>query len=282
MSQPTVSFIKMHGAGNDFVIIDSRVQNISPSTLDLTLMADRRHGIGFDQLITLESTPQADVRMRIFNADGSEVAACGNATRCVGWQIMESTKASECTVLTQAGLLHCSREKRGTVVTASLLPPLLEWQSIPMAREMDTLAIDFGLAELGLGCAVNVGNPHIVFFVPNVEAVDLARFGSQLEWNPLFPERVNVEIVQVVSPAHLKMRVWERGAGLTQACGTGACASLVAAARRGLSDRKATVSMPGGDLLIEWRREEQGGRVLKTGDVHVAYHGRFAKREFAL
>jgi diaminopimelate epimerase len=273
-----ISFLKMHSAGNDFVIIDGRSQAFSPYDISLQKLADRQRGVGCDQVILLTEDKTADIHMRIFNADGTEVEACGNATRCVGWLIMEERGLNECTIKTAADLLSCWRDK-GTYITAALTTPRFGWQDIPLAEERDTAALALSFPSLGEGLAVNVGNPHVVFFVDDVETVELELMGPKLEHHRLFPKRTNVEVVQVISPERLKMRVWERGSGLTQACGTGACATLVAAVQRGLTARKAIVEMPGGNLEIEWEEGEQG-RVRMTGPVFVAFRGSFVVQEY--
>lgn len=270
VNQP-VSFIKMQGLGNDFIIVDRRAQPVDIALLNVAGLADRERGIGCDQLILLDGSANADIAMTIFNADGGRVAACGNASRCVGRLLMEETGKDTVTIATEAGILRASRAPDGGI-SVLLPPPVLDWQAIPLVREADTLHLPFSVDPYGSPCAVSVGNPHMVFFVENVQAVPLADIGPELEHHPLFPQRANVEFVQVDAPDHLTMRVWERGAGITQACGTGACASLVAAVRRSLAGRKATVQMPGGSLQIEW--QPQGGIVM-TGDAREDYRGTF-------
>ncbi len=257
-------FLKMHGAGNDFVVFDARSEPLRFTSAQIAQIANRRLGIGCDQLVVLEPSQKADVFMRIYNADGSESSACGNATRCVAWLL----KKSPVTIETQSGILTC--ETAGDhLITVDMGAPKLEWQQIPLADAQDTLHVtleDDGLAD---PVAVNMGNPHIVFFVDDVNAVPLHEIGPRIEHHPLFPERVNVSVAQVVSYDTIKLRVWERGAGETLACGTGACASLVAAHRRGLTGMRADILLSGGTLTIEW-----DDTVKMTGPVALSFEGR--------
>ena len=272
MTQHT-PFRKMQGLGNDFIIIDQRVV-VPEGQINWQKLADRRHGVGCDQIILLNESHTADIFMRIINADGSEVHACGNATRCVGKLLLQETGKSQVSIETYAG--HLSAQwGQGDVehITAIMPPPQLNWQQIPLKEEVETLAVSLEVEGLPDGCAVSIGNPHIVFFVEDVSVIPLEQIGKDIEHHPLFPERTNVEMVQVLAPDHLKMRVWERGAGITKACGTGACASLIAAVRRGLSDRRATVEMPGGSLMIEWLPATQGGKIAMTGEAQEIFRG---------
>ncbi len=268
----------MQGAGNDFVILDSRkLTNMALEKLALVKIADRRVGIGCDQIIWLEPSSQADIRMRIINADGSEVSACGNATRCVGWLMMEEKQSLSCRIETKAGLLTCGRENlSATEITADMGIPKWEWQQVPLAQEVDTLHLPIE----GDPAAVSMGNPHMVFFVENVEAVNIKEVGYMLEHHKLFPQKTNVEFVQVLRPDYLKMRVWERGVGITQACGTGACAALVVAVRRGLCSETATVSMPGGDLQIKWHKTQEKHWITMAGPVYTAFCGEIAVEDY--
>ncbi|SMF70692.1 diaminopimelate epimerase [Azospirillum oryzae] len=271
----TREFLKMHGLGNDFVVIDARSEPYRPSGAEVRAIADRKTGVGCDQFIILESTdaPGADAFMRIHNADGSEAAACGNASRCVGWLLMEESGRDRASFQTAAGLLHASRADNGRI-TVDMGPPRLDWSAIPLAAATDTLRVE-AVEHGGFSgpVAVNMGNPHAVFFVDDAEAVPLAEVGPVFENHPTFPERSNIEFAQVLSPTAIRMRVWERGAGITQACGTGACATLVAAARRGLTGRKADILLDGGTLTIEWTEDD---RVLMTGPVALAFSGRLS------
>jgi diaminopimelate epimerase len=242
-------FIKMHGLGNDFVIVDARAQAVEMTPARAHAIADRRHGIGCDQLILLEPSSLADVKMRIFNADGSEVEACGNATRCVA-TLLDGPAHIE----TLGGILAVSGGAGTAEVT--LPEPLFDWEHIPLAMPMDTRAMPVAWEMLERPMAVNVGNPHVIFFVLDADTVPLADIGPVIEADPLFPERVNVNVASVTGPAGLRLRVWERGVGLTQACGTGACASAVAAIQAGLVTSPVTVDLPGGQLTIGWAAGE--------------------------
>ncbi len=238
-------FHKMHGLGNDFVVIDARSQGLEMPSGRATAIADRKTGIGCDQLILLESSRNADVRMRIFNADGSEVEACGNATRAVSLLI-----GGDISVETQGGLLRCSAQSGGARVT--LPAPRFAWEDIPLAFSMDTLDMPVNWEGLERPSAVNVGNPHIIFFVEDANEVDLERLGPLIETDPLFLSRINVNVASIVSPDAIRLRVWERGVGVTRACGTGACATAVAAIRRGLAKGPLKVNLDGGELEINW------------------------------
>lgn len=263
----------MHGLGNDFVVLDGREKALPAIDARLAAaLADRRTGIGCDQLIVLEPSTAADFRMRIFNADGSEVEACGNATRAVG--LLHGAPA---TIETLGGLLRAEPASAGIAV--ELPAPRLEWQQIPLAYAMDTLAMPVGWDGLDGPVAVNVGNPHAVFFVDDVDAVALAGIGPEIERDPLFPERVNVNVAQVLAPDAIRLRVWERGAGETRACGTGACATAIAAMRRGLTARQVTVSQPGGDLVIAWRAD---GTILMTGPATESFRGSFDPADYGV
>jgi len=271
-------FRKMHGLGNDFVVLDGRADSralaLNPSRI--RAIADRRAGIGCDQLIVVAPPTEriADVRMLIFNADGSEVAACGNATRCVAWLAMTESGQNSVVIETRAGLLDA--ESRGPVqVAVDMGPARLDWREIPLAQAKDTLHLDISAGSLSDPVAVSMGNPHAVFFVEDAEAVDLDTLGPGLEHHPIFPERANIEVATVLPPSpdgtgRIRMRVWERGAGITPACGTGACATLVAAARRGLTPRRAELILDGGSLEIEWLQDDH---VLMTGPVASSFTG---------
>ena len=268
------AFIKMHGLGNDFVVVDARK---SPFALDdgrARALADRREGVGCDQIVVLEPprNGRADVFLRFWNSDGSEVDACGNGTRCVAALLMNELGRDRVVIDTDAGMLECRADGNGRIAV-DMGEALLGWRDIPLAREADTLNLDLGVAELGEAVAVGLGNPHAVFFVGDAEAVDLARIGPALEHHPLLPERANIEIAQVNAEDRIRLRVWERGAGLTRACGTGACATLVAAARRGIAGREAEVVLDGGALRIAWRDD---GHVLMTGPAAESFRGTLA------
>lgn len=262
-------FIKMHGLGNDFVVLDARAQPAPLPLPAVRLLADRKRGVGFDQMITIERSDRADAFMRIHNADGGEVESCGNAARCVATLLMQENGRDAVTIDTVGGWLAARTAARG-LITVDMGEPRFGWQEIPLARAMDTVTLDYSHAGYGAPGAVNVGNPHVVFFVPDAEAVPLAQIGPEIEHDPLFPQRINAEFVQVVAPDRLRMRVWERGAGITRACGTGACATLVAAVRRGLAERKADIVLDGGTLTIEWGADNH---VYMTGPATESFRG---------
>lgn len=262
-----MNFRKMHGLGNDFVVLDFRKERGDLSPEAVRRISDRRFGVGCDLLTVLENSDVADVRAVFFNADGSESDACGNATRCVAEIVMKERGVDSCTVETGGGILE-ARAADGGMITVDMGAPGLDWRQIPLREERDTL--DVGLD--GAPVAVSMGNPHCVLFVDNLEDTPVETLGPVLENHPLFPERTNVEFVQVLSPEKLRQRTWERGAGLTLACGSGACAVAVAGARRGLSGRKVEVVLDGGSLFIEWR--EADGHVLMTGPAASVFEGR--------
>ena len=264
-----IPFIKMHGLGNDFVIIDARAHSITISPAQILDLADRRRGVGFDQLVLLHPSTTTDIRMQIFNADGSEVGACGNASRCVARLVMEETGAEECTLETAAGILEASRISEDTVEIDMGLAKL-DWRDIPLSQPVDTLALPLQTGSLSNPVAVNMGNPHCVFFTEDVAALDIKALGAPIEIHSLFPERTNVEFVQVLDVKTLRMRVWERGVGITEACGTGACAAAVAAFRKGLVERCVTVILDGGNLEIEYLKD---GHVLMRGTAVRSFTG---------
>lgn len=267
----TKTFIKMHGLGNDFAIFDGRMEKIHVSAEKIRDLADRRTGIGFDQMVIIDppQTPGTDAFLRIYNADGGEVGACGNATRCIGKLLIAELGKLEVILETKADKLRANMV--GDKVSVDMGNVNLEWQKIPLSHLEETNSLSIIMGDLKQPVAVNVGNPHVVFFVDNVDVVPLKTLGPKIEYHPLFPERTNVEVAQVLSPTKIRMRVWERGAGITQACGTGACAVAVAGVRRGLTDRKATIILDGGELEIEWR--ERDNHVLMTGDAVEVFRG---------
>ena len=267
-------FTKMHGLGNDFVVLDGRVRAISLAADEVRRIADRKRGVGCDQLITIEPSDRAAAFMRVHNADGGEVSACGNAARCVANMVMDELGTDAVDLDTAAGVLGASRDGSG-MVTVDQGPARTDWRDIPLAREMDTLHMDMsagGRAVTALDDAVgvNVGNPHAVFFVDEVDSVDLTSVGPGLEHHVLFPERANISIAQVRARDSIQVRVWERGVGITSACGTAACAVAVAGARRGLTDRSADIHLDGGVLRLQWRED---GHVLMTGPVSTSFSG---------
>ena len=266
-------FRKMHGLGNDFVVIDARGRADPVTPALACAIGDRHRGVGFDQLVVMRAAADADAAVDFWNADGSRAGACGNAARCVAHLLMAEGVAAPM-LRTEAGLLAARRDTGGQV-SVDMGPPATGWREIPLAREADTAALPIE----GAPVAVSMGNPHCVFFVADAGAVDLAAFGPAHETHPLFPERTNVEICHLAGPDRLRMRVWERGAGLTLACGSGACAAAVAAARRGLTGRAVTVELDGGPLAIDWR--ESDGHVLMTGPVKEVFEGTLSPRILA-
>jgi diaminopimelate epimerase len=242
-------FHKMHGLGNDFVIFDAREEPLEMEGARARAIADRKTGVGFDQLIVIEPSEVADLRMRIFNADGGEVESCGNASRCVALLAGGSAR-----IETAGGIISGSSDGKGA--TVDMGEPRFDWEAIPLAYPMDTAAMPVGWEELQGPAAVNVGNPHVVFFVEDAGAVELDRLGPLIETDPLFPQKINVNVASIEGDA-VRLRVWERGVGLTQACGTGACATAVAAIRRGLVRSPVEVRLPGGTLTIAWAPGEQ-------------------------
>lgn len=271
----TREFIKMHGLGNDFVVIDARERPLKVAVAGASALADRHTGVGFDQLIIVEppSDSRAAAFMRIRNADGGEVEACGNAARCVARLLFEEGAESEVVLETAAGLITAQNvDDTAQNYTVDLGPARDSWQDIPLAAECDTDHLPLALGPLSDPVGVNVGNPHAVFFVTDANAIPLEQLGPQLEHDPLFPDRANISVAQIVDSSALHLRVWERGVGLTQACGTGACAAAVAAHRRGLTGRRVQVRLDGGNLDIDWL---ENGHVTMTGPASVSFTGAF-------
>jgi len=267
-----IPFVKMHGLGNDFVVLDARQNALLPITSGLArALADRRTGIGCDQLILLEPSGKADFRMRIFNNDGSEVGACGNASRAVA--LLHGKPAR---IETAGGLIEARPAENGIAVDMGT--PRFGWEEIPLAYAMDTSSMPVAWEDLENPMAINVGNPHVVFFVDDADGVELERLGPQIEHDPIFPDRVNVNVAQIANRKAILLRVWERGAGLTRACGTGACATAVAAMRKGLVDREVEVTLPGGTLTIAWSND---GRIVMTGPAAESFRGTFDPADFA-
>jgi len=265
-------FLKMHGLGNDFVVFDARKRGLTLDAASARALADRRFGVGCDQVIVIgEGHGAVDAAMRIYNADGGEVESCGNAARCVARLLMEEQDRDRVVLDTPGAELVCVDAGHGAV-TVDMGVPHFDWTDIPLTRPEDTnlFTLDVG-GEKHKVSAVNVGNPHCVLFVNDAEAAPVAALGARIETHPLFPERINVEFVTVKDRTHLRMRVWERGVGITSACGTGACAIAVAAHRRGLTERKMEVMLDGGALTIEWR--ESDGHMLMTGPATLAFKG---------
>ncbi len=268
-----ISFTKMHGLGNDFVVFDGRRDSVVLDMDDATAarIADRKTGVGCDQLIVIEPSrdDDADAFMRIRNNDGSEVAACGNATRCVADVLMGELNRRDVTVQTVAGLLEARGLADGQVAV-DMGPAWLDWREIPLLKAVDTNHIPVSVGPLSDAVGVSVGNPHAVFFVDDAESIDLEKYGPVLEHHDMFPERANIEVCHLMAENRIRMRVWERGVGITRACGTGACAVGVAAARRGLTGRTVEVVLDGGVLGIEWLADDH---VLMTGPVATSFSG---------
>ena len=263
-------FLKMHGCGNDFVVMDERAHALGLTPTRAAAIADRRFGVGCDQFIVMEpGTNGADVFMRIRNPDGSEAGACGNATRCVAHLVATETGRTGLIVRTISGDLPATILADGRV-RVDMGAARLDWADIPLAGPMDTLHLDLARGGVADPAAASMGNPHATFFVPDMAAIDIDRIGPSLEHDPIFPARANIGFVQVLTPERIRLRVWERGAGLTLACGSGACAALVNAHRRGLTARRAAVLVDGGELEIEWRED---GHVLMTGPVATSFTG---------
>ena len=256
-------FIKMHGLGNDFVILDSRLGGPEISSALARSLGHRNFGIGFDQLVIISGSPDADIALNFFNSDGSTAGACGNATRCVASYEMDRLKLDSLRIITERGILNARRQ--GDLVNINMGHPLLEWFEIPLAHPTDTLNLPLD----GSPTATGMGNPHCTFFVPDAEAVNLESLGPKIENNPLFPQRTNVQIAHVIDTDHIRMRVWERGVGLTLASGSSSCATAVAAARLGLTGRSVKIELDGGSMLINWR--EDG--VWMTGETVHVYNG---------
>jgi diaminopimelate epimerase len=276
MTQAARPYIRMNGAGNAFIVVQAFEEGFHPSEAQVRVLAEPAAGLGgFDQLIGIEPSETADAFMRVWNADGSMVETCGNALRCVGWLLLEATDKEEVIIDTLGGPTT-ARRAGDHQVTVDMGAPRLDWSQVPLAEEMDTRGIELQVGPiddplLHTPGAVSMGNPHVVFFTDQQDDAFVRGSGSLVEHHPLFPEGVNVGFARVIDRDHIRLRVWERGAGLTLACGTGACAALVATARRGLTERKATVVVDGGELTIDW--DEASGHVFMTGPVEVERTG---------
>ena len=275
MPAMTRPFVKMNGAGNDFVVVNALEQPFRPTEDQVRALGARDGGEGFDQLIAIEPSDSADAFMRVWNADGAMVQTCGNALRCVGWLLMQANGADRVVIDTAGGPATATRAGDHRV-TVDMGRPRLDWDQVPLAEAMDTRNIELQVGPIDAPTlhtpgAVSMGNPHVVFFTDRQDDGFVAGSGSLVEHHPLFPEGVNVGFANVLDRDHIRLRVWERGAGLTKACGTGACAALVAAARRGLTERKATVVVDGGEMVIDW--DPATDHVLMTGPVEVERTG---------
>ncbi len=264
-----LAFMKMHGLGNDFVVVDARARAFALTENQITAIAHRQKGVGFDQLAVIThgaAGSNADVHLTFYNADGSTSAACGNATRCIARHLMDEAEAESLTLTTDRGTLF-AREAGNGLVSVNMGHPQLLWNEVPLAHKMDTLELPID----GAPTATGMGNPHCTFFVDDAEAVDLAAFGAAHEHHPLYPERTNVQVAQIVGENHIRMRVWERGVGPTLASGSSSCATAVAAARRGLTGREVQIDLDGGTLWINWA--EDG--VWMTGETEHVMSGTF-------
>jgi diaminopimelate epimerase len=268
-----IAFRKMHGIGNDFVVLDQRRDPVAIGSAGARALADRHTGIGCDQLLLIEPPrhPEAHIFLRILNPDGGEAEACGNGTRCVATLIAAETGRRVVAIETVAGLLTATIDKGG-IATVDMGEPRFGWRDIPLSREMDTLHADLRCGPLADPVCTNMGNPHATFFVEDADAIDLAQLGPELEHDKLFPERANIGVATVRDRTTMRFRVWERGAGITRACGSGACAAMVAAHRRSLVDERVTVKLDGGDLAIAWPGR---GPVLMSGPTAEIFEGTF-------
>ncbi len=275
-----VAFKKMHGLGNDFVIIDGRSNKFSITKAQIIKAADRHFGIGCDQLIVIEkaNNDSAYAFMRIYNPDGSQAEACGNATRCVASLLIAETEQNKVIIETLHGILPTILNENG-MISVDMGKAQLNWADIPLSHEIDTCHLGINIGPLNDGIAVGMGNPHCVFFVDDVMAINLSKFGSLVENHPLFPDRTNVEIASINNDGSINLRVWERGAGLTLACGSGACATMVAANLRGLVGRKADIKLDGGILHIRWL---ENNHILMTGPVATAFTGKLNLDELTI
>jgi diaminopimelate epimerase len=270
---PLMKFAKMNGLGNAICVLDARGSDFELTSEIVIALADPAQGVGFDQLMVLypPKNPLADVYCDIWNADGGMVGACGNGTRCVAWYMMRETNLDHVVIETEAGLLGASKAD-ADCISVDMGEPLLDWAQIPLSKPMDTLKLlGFDECTLANPVAVNMGNPHCVFFVADADLAPVQQVGPMVEHHSLFPERVNVGFAQIISKNQIRLRVWERGVGETKACGTGACAALVAAVRRDLCDRKADIKVNGGTLSIDWRVSDN--HVIMTGPIELESEG---------
>lgn len=264
----TLAFSKMHGLGNDFVVVDQRAQRFVLTSPLVRAIGDRHRGVGFDQLAEILPGTDVDVQLVFWNADGSAAGACGNATRCIAGHLMAELGLDRLTIRTERGLLS-ARQRPDDVVEVDMGAPLLDWAEVPLSEPMSTTALPIE----GSPAACSMGNPHCTFFVDDAEGVDLTRKGPSIEHHPLFPQRTNVQFVQILSPTRARVRVWERGVGVTLASGSSSCAVLVNAHRRGLMERAATLVLDGGEIEINWNAD---GHVLMAGPTAHVFEGVFS------
>lgn len=261
----------MHGLGNDFMIIDARTQKVELNQSAIARLANRYTGVGFDQAIILRSSNQADIFMQILNADGSEVTACGNATRCVAMHLMRESGKNIVSIETLAGILQA--EYAGKQIKVQMGVPNFAWEAIPMSHQHNTLSVLHGEMALPNGVAVNIGNPHLVIYVDDIWAHDLEKIGAKLEVSELFPQKANISLAQKINNSHIKIRTWERGVGITRACGTAACASAAAGIKVGLLEKSVQVEMLGGTVAINWGGDSSS--LFMQGEAAYAYFGYF-------
>ncbi len=266
-----IPFRKMHGTGNDFVLLDARAQALSLTREQVVRLSDRHFGIGCDQLLVLKKSDKAEAFMQIFNADGSEISTCGNATRCVADFLMRESGKAEATLETGAGVRSGKRYGDGAV-EVNMGAPRLGWKEIPLSESRNTQHLGIEIGLLADPVAVNMGNPHAIFFVRDLAHIKMSEWGPKLENHPLFPERANISAVQVIDESRIKMCVWERGTGITLACGSAACAAVVAGVLREKTSRQCAVELPGGTLEVEWQKSETG-EVLMRGPVAYVFEG---------
>jgi len=262
-------FIKMHGLGNDFVILDSRRNKYTLNAESIKLISNRRIGIGCDQVIEMLNSKKEDICMKIYNSDGSEAEACGNAARCIAGLLFASIPKKEITIETTGGVLKAESEKNG-FIKIDMGEPKFFWKDIPLKEEIEE--INFDKFSLYNGLAINIGNPHIVFFVKDLEIINLEKIGPLIEKDPLFPKKINVEICKIINKNKILTRVWERGAGRTLACGSGACAALIAAHKLNLSNPESEIVLDGGSLNIKWNIETDK-HVIMSGPIAVSFLG---------
>jgi len=267
------SFVKMHGLGNDFVIFDARSEPLTLTPDQAAMVADRRLGVGCDQILIIRASEDADIRMDILNSDGSEASACGNGSRCVADLVMQQTGQQNLTMDTKGGVIRAWKEDG--LVTIDMGPARLNWQDIPLAGPVDTSEVDLGLEDVPPAVCVNMGNPHAVHFVDDAEQIDLHLIGPKAEHHKLFPDRANIEFASSLGGDRIRMRVWERGVGVTRACGTGACAVAVAAAQTGRTGHEVEVVLDGGSLHIAWQKDgPYAGHVFMRGPTAHVFTGR--------
>ena len=265
-----VPFRKMHGLGNDFVIFDARKLNIKITKFEISILADRKTGLGFDQLLIMRPSKIGnDIFMSVYNASGETVETCGNGARCIAKILINESNKTKVKIDTLGGVIEAYKNNNG-LITANLSSPKFKWNEIPLSHDEDTLNLSLGIKGIPTATIVNVGNPHAVFFVKDIKNVNLKEIGPKIELHEIFPKKTNVEFAQIINKNHIRMRVWERGVGITQACGTGACATLVAAVRKNLTNRNSKITLDGGDLFVEWTVNNE---IKMTGPALSSFSG---------